>query len=375
MNFAGIAAASSPTGMHVFQTDDPEGTPAEATVDATETSADPTPTASMVIDTPEPTTHADLPAPTATLESTPIRQPQLDWQLATRPECELPPDSAKTLAAGGALIYRCTSNLRLVGSAIVPASILIEWTARASVGGDWRVSIRSSESEPWIESQGGVTALRFSRSGSALDDDTSVDSLDHLLEFRYQVKIERASCDLVVRSVNLTHTATVTAAGATISDSTANVEPLLIEPRLREIPEPDISLDGPLDFGTIGATASGPVQSTLFGELTATVNALDRACGGWLLNLTATPLVDGDGEVLEGAALVVTAVNGVPLAEGACDLADGCAVAAVAAGPNADAELRLTFSIELRFPADISLGAFGTTLDATLNETTPDTDR
>jgi len=371
---AGNAAASSATGFQLFQTDDPEGTPVEGAVEATETPAEPTPTVTQVNHNPEPTIAADSPTPEPTVEPTPIRAPELAWRLATRPECELPSDSVKTLASGGALIYRCISRVRLDGSAIVPASILIDWTVRASIGGDWRVSIQSSEREPWIESQRGLTVLTISGSEGSLNGNDAVDSFDRIIEFRYRVKIERADCDFVARPVSLTHAVTVTAVGATVSDSTANVEPLLIEPRLQEIPEPGVSFDGPLDFGTIGATASGPVQSTLSGELTATVTGLDRTCGDWLLNLTATPLVDGAGEVLEGAALVVTSVNGVPLAAGACDLTDGCAVMALAAGPGADTELRLTFSLELHFPADIALGAFGTTVDATLNMTTADTD-
>jgi len=139
-----------------------------------------------------------------------------------------------------------------------------------------------------------------------------------------------------------------------------------VSPALQPIPKPSVAFDGPLAFGDVGVTASGPENPSRSGRVSLTVANLDAACGTWNLVVSASGLVDGDGQAMQGSHLMVVSVNDEPIPGDACDLAAGCDIVALLAGPNAASPQTVVLGVELRMPEQPGLGVFGTALDASL---------
>ena len=194
-------------------------------------------------------------------------------------------------------------------------------------------------------------------------------AVDREIEIAWSLRLTRPACNLDIPTLRLTHEVAIAAPDATIAADPAmdlDPEPLRVVPTLATVPEPVAAFAGSLDFGEVGTTASGLTETVRTGTLSLNLTGLAAACGDWSLTLAATPLVDAAGSPLTGSALVVTAVNGDALAGGPCDLAAGCTVAILAAGPSAANDQAITLTVELRMPDTATLGAFGTTIDAAL---------
>ncbi|MCC6704711.1 MAG: hypothetical protein IT334_07520 [Thermomicrobiales bacterium] len=332
----------------------------ESTLEPTVTPADPRPSPTEIAPTPT----AEAPAPT--MEPTPLPtappSPTLSFALAAEPQCEPAEDQPAALASGGSIEYRCVSRLTLAGDAIAPAGIAVTWSIDATVTPGWRVQVQrpalTPGSEPvWaeaIDNTSHFSIVQPDAAGTSAD----VGALSTDLELTWRLRIERLACLAGSPAVELRHAATVDAPSVTGIDRDLGVirEPLRIEPELAAITAPSIRFNGPLDFGTIKATALGLSETRIDGQLSLTVTGLDQTCGGWDLWFDASPIVDTDGAVREGFALLI----------GECDLTDGCLAASFAAGPEAPATQSIMITITLQAPQYAALGALGTTIDATL---------
>jgi hypothetical protein len=273
----------------------------------------------------------------------------------------------ETVASGGTLEYACTSSIRLSGADIAPATIDIAWDLQVSIDGGWSASVLPPHSDQWVGTSSGFSRVSIGELDHGLHGDSPVSIDEQVIEISYRLRIERPSCAMSNPQARLGHAVTVAAPGATITNNSPAIETLALAPALKTVPDPSVLFNGPLDFGSVGTTASGPVVSTLTGTLVVTVSELNESCGEWSLNLGATPLVDGSGEPLAGAALVLVAAGDLTVADGGCDLSERCIALMLIAGPDAAAELQIPLTIELRVGPETPLGAFGTTIDATLN--------
>ena len=330
-------------------------TPTEAPVEPSPTPEEPTAPAAET-----PTPIPTEPAPTATAEPTPA--PTLDYALALEPDCRVADDQPVELASGGAIDYRCVSRVAINSSGIAPAGIMVTWTLSAIVTPGWSVQLLPPASTPdetplWTEFDGVETRSVFEQSAS-VSDAAAVDAFSGEAALEFRVRVNRPACLGGAPVVELRHVATVTApeiSGADLGAGTA-LQPLMITPVLAPLTAPDIAFDGPLNFGTIEATARGLSETQLDGELNLTVSGLDQACGSFTLQLSATPIVDENGDPREGFALLIDT----------CDLSEGCIALQLEAGPDAPPIANYTVIVTLQTPQYAALGALGTTIDATL---------
>ena len=344
---------------------DEAGTPVapaieETTPEPTATPIEPEPTATDEA----PASTAEAPAPTVepTAVPTATPAPTLGFTLAAQPECVPAEDQPSALASSGAIEYRCVSRLRLDGEAIAAAGITVTWSIDASITPGWRVQVQRpalvpGEAPVWaeaIDNTSRFSIVRADAAGSSMEAGT----LDTEVELAWRLRIERPACLAGSPVVELRHAATVDAPATTGLDRTAGItrDPLRIEPALAAIAQPSVHFDGPLNFGTIKATALGLSETRIDGTLSLTVSGLDQACGDWNLWFDASPIVDADGVAREGFALLIDT----------CDLTDGCLAASFTAGPEAPATQSITLTITLQAPQYAALGALGTTIDATL---------
>jgi hypothetical protein len=353
---------------------DPTETPTEApTEEATEPA--------------EPLVEDDAPAqdPTEQAEETPASsteipaetpetapEPSLQYLLAGTPECSLFPDQHPEIASGGEQEYACFSTLTLTGSSIVPEGVTVTWSIRASVEDGWGVQLlpptnESDEPAVWTVTEDGRTSFRFEQ-GSPAGPGAEPAELDLEIRIDYQLRVLRPACAMTTPMLRLRHDAAVSSAGiepvAGVAESER--EPLRIEPSLAPVPKPSVSFAGPLSFGEIGATAAGLNETTRTGSVELVVSGLDQTCGTWDVRLSATPLADANGALLEGSRLFLTSVDNAPVPGAGCDLVEGCAAVSLSGGPEAQANQTIIMTLTLQMPSQAGLGAFSTALEASL---------
>jgi hypothetical protein len=129
---------------------------------------------------------------------------------------------------------------------------------------------------------------------------------------------------------------------------------------------PSVSFTGPLDLGDVPLSADTAAPAVKDGTLTVQVNGLDATCGSWTLHLSGAGLTDADGAPLEGSALVITAIDDVPLAAGECRLADGCDLLTIDGGADAPMTSTHTVRVELRMPDQPRAGSYRASIQAAL---------
>lgn len=333
------------------------------------------PTEGPVDSTEEPVDPTEVPTETPTETPTPTVEPAvLSHVLAQRPICNLAPSQAATLAVGEAFFYDCTDEVVLAGTNVTPASVGVTWTIRADVAGGWTVRLLppvndpSSETTVWTEPGFSDTWFEFAQR-DPLGTSTEPVAIDQVAAIAFRMMVERTACTETTHSVRVRHAINVTSLETEISAAPQEqVEPLRLEPAVAPLGEPVVSFAGGLDFGQAGVSAEGVSDPVRTGQLNLSISGLNTACGEWTLTLRGSDLTDADGQILAGSMLAVTAVDGIALSGGPCDLTTGCTLATYKGGPNATtASLALT--VELRLPEQASIGAFQTTLDAALVNT------
>ena len=321
---------------------------------------DPTATSEPANVAPSPTATEGSVDPTAT---TAPSASSVSYVLDDQATCVLAPDQSAALGSGGALDYRCLSELDISGEHLESDSLTLIWQIESSVTPGWRVILMPAEpasdadGPDVIEEYDSGARIEATRVVSLGSGDPA-ETVSALVTFEYLLRIERPACLDGVPHIEVRHDVAIGATAATVIDLTAGTdrEPVVIEPPVEPIPAPSLTLGGGLDFGSIEATAAGLSQTRIDGTLDVTVSGLDQACGEWELHLSATPIVDGDGNPRDGFVLSVAG----------CDLTDGCLAYRFAAGPDAPPEQSRSITITLETPQFAALGAIGTTLDATL---------
>lgn len=349
----------APADLPVLPTDPPlvptTELPATASIDEPTSVPDAT-------ETPSPT-----PLPTAT--PTPTPEPALAAILADAPECQTAPDGPAAIASGGSLDYLCTDRIALMGTNVVPARIEIEWTVGATVNNGWSVQIlpparTSSDAVQWTVEGAAEAGFVFDLPSPA---SVSVmpGAVDMTAEITFRVRIHRPACALEPPTLALRHDVSVQSPDATAADDPAISEPLRLTPNFAAAPEPAVAFVGPLDFGEIGVTAAAG-NTVKPGTLSLTVAGLDGACGAWLVQVSASALANQSGAPLAGSRLMLVSINDDIIPNGGCDLAGGCDLMSLAAGPEAPTTRTFALGIELHMPQQPGTGSFTTSIDALL---------
>jgi hypothetical protein len=319
-----------------------------------------------VIDEPEEIGTPGGSAPPEELEETPTPSPTtaspvLAIEQPTTLTCELAPEQSESILSGGTQLYDCRAELGLTGTAVDPSQVLIEWQIDVSTGGAWAAQLRTDAEQPWpdLETPPVLTAQ------STLDDVVAAgDGAEFVAteDEQFQLLITRPACDTTPATIQVQVSASPSLDGAPVG-TTSLPEPLKVEPSLAAIGQPVVTFDGPLNFGSVDADASGPAVSELSGTLGLTLSGMNATCGNWQVAIGGAGMVDGDGQSLPGSELLVlpTTDAGVP-----CDVRDGCPVAQVAADPSADPTQSLSLDLELRLGDAVVTGTFSTSLTVTI---------
>ncbi len=300
------------------------------------------------VDEPTPTPTATPPLPVLVID-----QP-------TSLQCELAPEQPESIASGGTQQYDCRAELGLSGSAVDPAQVAIDWQFDAVAPGAWMVRLRENDEHPWPD----VTEPPVLAAQTGIDDVVPAEdgAFSTTQTETFELLVTRASCDLAPAEIQVQVSASPSLDGAPVGTSTLP-EPLKLQPALAAIGQPVVIFDGPLNFGSVDADASGPAVSALSGTLGLTLSGLDATCGNWQVAIGGDGMVDGDGQPLPGSALLV-----LPTSDGgvACDVRDGCPVAQVAGDAAADATQNLSLDLELRLGDAVVTGTFSTSLTVTI---------
>jgi hypothetical protein len=248
----------------------------------------------------------------------------------------------------------------LSGSAVDPAQVAIDWQFDAAAPGAWLVQLRENDEHPWSE----VTEPPVLAAQSGIDDVIAAEdgAFSTTQTETFELLVSRASCDLAPAEIQVQVSAIPSLDGAQVGASTLP-EPLKLQPALAAIGQPVVTFDGPLNFGSVDADASGPAVSSLSGTLGLTLSGMNTTCGNWQIAIGGDGMVDGNGEPLTGSALLV-----LPGADGAvaCDVRDGCPVAQVAGDAAADPTQTLSLDLELRLGDAVVTGTFSTSLTVTI---------
>jgi hypothetical protein len=266
------------------------------------------------------------------------------------------------IPSGGALEYRCVSAIEIDTELPDRSALRLDWSIQADVDGEWRVALLPADTEQWIESHDG--RVRYAFDQSAID--TLLLQSERNLSAEFRLKVERARCDVVERTVRITHEVALEAPGVEVTDRSPASKPLEIAPVLAPVPVPTLSIDHPLVLAPIGMTADGPVQSRQSGTLQLTVRDLEAACGIWGVVLSASPPSDAYGEPVEGAELLVIEVDGEVLGDPGCDLVRGCQVRTIEAGATSGETHVIEVTIALQLNQYTEPGAITLTVRATV---------
>lgn len=329
-----------------------------------EPTMEPAPTEEIVL-TEEPTAE---PTAIPTVEPTPA--PTLSYLLSDQPECILAPDQPDTVASGGALDYQCTDRVSLTGTGIAPDGVSVKWSIQTTIDADWSVQllppVNENEIAQWTDPGLADAYFTFDQLRPAGSGDDAA-TIDTTIEVTYGIRVTRPNCNLTTPELAITRGVEVGSADASATSlAQSEPEPLRINPGLQAIPDPSVAFTGPLDFGEVSVTASGPDSAVKTGTMTVIVSGLNQSCGAWTLHLASTSLADEAGNPLSGSSLVVVAVDGVAPPDGGCDLANGCDLTTFTGAIDAAQTQSLTLDIELRMPDQPGTGSFQTSLSAAL---------
>jgi hypothetical protein len=353
-------------------TDSPPPPTAVPTLQPTAIPTEIPPTAVLPTEEPAPTaTMPPTPEPTATTAPTPTPVPSISYEAAAQPVCELAPDEPASVAHGNSIDYLCTYSVAVTGSNIGPSSITATWSLDASVGGGWTVAMLPPVRDPALETPewtvaGAETSFEFAELDPVGVSDEPV-AINATAMVSFRLRIQRAVCSTEAVEVRLDHRVTIASPGATIVErENAETQPRIITPSLQPIPDPSIAFDGPLTFGDVSVDASGVQHPVRSGSVSLTVSGLDDACGTYTLYVGASPMTDENGNVLDGAQMMLVSVNDQPVTGETCDLFAGCDAAVLEAGPNSLSTQSVRLGVELRMPEHPGVGSYGTSLSASL---------
>lgn len=357
--------APEPSDVLTEETETPEALPVEAeTPEPEDEGADADPTTAEPAATPSPETAPTVEAPPT---------PDLSYTPAERPDCVPAAGQAEIVAHGAFLDYDCAYEGQLTGGNIAPAAVQLDWTVTAAVDGGWAVQLRPpvvdpTAPPPWTAAESGAAELTH-RSGIGGAAGETLDTFDETAALAFGLRVHRVACSVDTQTVTLNAAVVASLPGhaeAAVAATAPQPEPFTLTPALAPIPEPTLSFGGALDFGSVPVDAMGVQEAPAPQTITVTIEGLDRACGAWALGLSSTALGGEDGSTMAASTLILTSIDDEALAGGECPLDGGCAIATVAAGPDAAAAVTYTLGVSLVLPVQPRATTFNATLSATL---------
>jgi hypothetical protein len=313
---------------------------------------------------------------TAALSETPEVAPALAYSLLSDSDCHIVPDQPTEVLSGGALDLTCRESIGLHGNDIVPDGITVIWQVDLSIGAGWELQVLApanpGERADWSPPQPDSATFTFTQQQPAgAGSDPAV--IDTSTGIAFHVRLLRLICSLDAPELLITRQVSVQSADTEVDPiEAAGAEPLRFQPVLHPIPDPAVTFNGPLLLGEVATTAAGATDPVRAGTVTLIISDLDDSCGAWSLQLVASQLTDEQGDALIGSSLMIVAINGDVIPDGGCDLAPGCDVLTVQAGPDGPETLSIELGIELRMPSQPDTGVFQTALSAALQPVTRD---
>ena len=314
----------------------------------------------------EPTVNA--PQPTTAPPEVSIQR------LTDTPVCQPTGDQPEIVASGGSLDYDCTDSVRLSGSNLAPSSIQIDWSVQTTVSGGWTVQLLPpadipNETPRWTDDNLATAHFAYRETPmTSADNATVTKTFTNTQTLIFGLRVHRAACSTDAQAVTLAVAAQVSVPGSDAATTQAGTPgpdaPFTLNPALAPIPEPTLSFAGPLDFGSVAMTATGPVSPSAAGFVDVTIANLDLACGQWTVVLMAQSL--SDGAEFASSNLTITSVNAQPLADGPCDLDKRCPIAVVRTGPTAPSAVTYRVGVSLALVNVTGTGTLGSTLVGTL---------
>ncbi len=304
--------------------------------------------------------------------------PELVYSPAAEPDCVLAPEQPDLLSHGAYQEFDCTFDLAFWGAYLAPADIQIVWSVQASVDGGWAVQLLPPRIDPEIPSEWtpAQSVAQFTHQTNVWEAPSTemTDSLDGASQMAFGLRVYRALCDLDPQTVWLDLAAdawTPDLPFASIELQGQQPETGRLEPALAAIPEPAVAFTGPLDFGEIELTSAGPVSPLQPAESVLTITGLDQACGDYQLTMTSTPFDGPTGDETSTIGLALSSIDGTPLPDGDCAFADGCLVAILPAGPDAEPVRTITLGVSLVLPDQPRAAVFDASLTAALERPAP----
>lgn len=345
-------------------TENPESTlpPTDAPVETV------APTEPPAANVPVATLPATVPATTA---PTAAPQPSLTYSTPAQPVCQTVSGGPERIESGATLDYTCTSTLAVTGTQVSPDAVVLDWSVTAGVDGDWQVQLRSAATgAAWTPVGAGHAAFSYQTGVPAETATATAGGFDATITLAFDVRVRRLACGISAQSIVLRTSARGAVPGvdaASVAQTGELANPLVLTPALASIPDPSMTLEGPLDFGTVPVTSAGPANADTTANLVIALEGLGASCGDWRLSLRAITPAGGDG-VLSASDLIIVSVDGQPLAGGPCALSGVCVINDVTAGPGAPDTGRYTVTVSLRLPDGSPPGTFDATITGRLDQ-------
>ena len=199
-------------------------------------------------------------------EAPPSPAPTLAYDTSTLPSCL--PVSSDTIAAGSELEYACTYTISLDGANVDPATIAVDWSVSASVGGDWSVQLLDPTGDPaaWTEPGLASAELGFQTAYSYDFSVGPVQALQDVATNQFGMRIFRPECssDPVRVELDVAGVASMPGDGAamvttnTAQPLTATIDPVLapLDMTLPTVSIVDVSVD-PVAFSLTDSKTHG----------------------------------------------------------------------------------------------------------------------
>lgn len=309
----------------------------------------------------------------------PPAAPTLTYIPGSQPHCAPSAGQPALLEHAAYMDFECRFTLSLAGERLAPADVQLEWTIQAAVDGGWNVQLmpppaHESDVPAWTDPSP-ITGFGQTRSIWPSPSTEVVEQLDASSELVFGLRIHRAVCSEESQSVQLD----IAVYPSVPAISEAQIEQLgpqpvtfQLAPSLASIPEPTVSFAGPLDFGQVRVNSQGLVSEPAPARSVLTVDGLDRTCGEYRLVLSSSAFADPSSGEFPDVGLRLVSVDDLELPEGTCDIAQGCDIAILAAGPAAEPSLTLTLGISLTLSNQPRAAVLGAALTAELVRLAPD---
>lgn len=320
--------------------------------------------------------------------------PVLSYTPAEQPGCVPTQGQPELIAHGAFLDYNCTFALSFTSEHLAAADIQLDWTVQAAVDGGWAVQLLPPPTDAEVETEWtqAQPVTQFTYGGDVWEapSDEIAESLDATSELAFGLRVQRAVCGVDVQSVRLdlgVNASLPNLATGTVEQLGSQPQTFQLTPELVPIPEPTVAFIGALDFGEVGVTTEGPVSPLAPGQSVLTVTGLDQACGDYRLTVSSTPFSGvGDAQPSETpmgetgntdpsqVTLALASIDDVALPDGNCAFADGCDIAVVSAGPDAEPVATFTLGVSLVLPDQPRAAVFNASLAASLQPVSPEAD-